>query len=218
MVSRCRQFLLKTVAVSLFGGLMFSHSSVSAQEPIATDEQIIKPEVHRRDVHLADIDTENFEIGYYAGSMSVEDFGVSTVQGVRFAYHLTEDVFLEASYGKTETRESSAERTTLISYVDDRTLTYYNVLLGYNLLPGEVYWGNDLAFNTDLYLVVGSGSTDFAGEDRSTLVYGFGYRFLASDWFSIHIDMRRHTFETDIFGEAKKHRNLEYHFGLAVFF
>ncbi|MDH5778480.1 MAG: outer membrane beta-barrel domain-containing protein [Gammaproteobacteria bacterium] len=191
--------------------------ALQAAEPIASGEQIIKPEVHRRDVHLADIDTENFEIGYFAGSMSVEDFGVSTVQGVRFAYHLTEDVFIEANYGKTETGESTDERASLIPAVEDRTLTYFNVLLGYNLLPGEVYWGEDLAFNTDLYLVVGSGTTEFDGEDRSTLVYGFGYRFLASDWFSIHVDMRRHTFETDIYG-AKKHRNLEYHFGLAVFF
>ncbi|MDH5651554.1 MAG: outer membrane beta-barrel domain-containing protein [Gammaproteobacteria bacterium] len=218
MVSRCRQLLLNLVLPGVLTTTVLMSSVCLAAEPEASGEQVIKPELSRRDVKLPDIDTENFEIGVYTGTMSVEDFGVNPVQGLRVAYHLTEDVFLELSYGKTTTTPSSVERVGPFSFVDDRDLTYYNLLLGYNLLPGEVYWGADHAFNTDLYVVLGSGSTKFDGEDRSTLVVGFGYRFLASDWMSLRLDMRRHTFETDIFGEAKQHNNLEFLLGVAVFF
>ncbi|MDH5182045.1 MAG: outer membrane beta-barrel domain-containing protein, partial [Gammaproteobacteria bacterium] len=154
MVSRCRQLLLNLVLPGVLTTTVLMSSVCLAAEPEASGEQVIKPELSRRDVKLPDIDTENFEIGVYTGTMSVEDFGVNPVQGLRVAYHLTEDVFLELSYGKTTTTPSSVERVGPFSFVDDRDLTYYNLLLGYNLLPGEVYWGADHAFNTDLYVVL----------------------------------------------------------------
>ena len=68
------------------------------------------PDVERREINTAEIDTENFEVGFFAGQMSVEDFGVNTVAGARFAYHITEGFFVEMAAGRTTTEETSFER------------------------------------------------------------------------------------------------------------
>jgi len=219
MVGWGRKFFLGCLGISLFAWL-FPITQLRAVEPMQAEEQIMKPQVLRQDAHIAGIDTESFEIGYYNGVMSVEDFGANSVQGLWFAYHLTEDVFLVSTLGKTTAGKSSQEEYSGsdIFTESERELEYYNIMLGYNLLPGEVFWGRDLAFNTDLYLTIGSGVTKFGGDDHSTFVYGIGYRFIGADWLSVHIDMRNHTFQHDYFGREKKVNNLEFTFGLAIFF
>ena len=57
---------------------------------------VIDPQVERREIETAKIDTENWEAGAYVGSLSVEDFEVNLVYGARIAYHLSEDFFAEA--------------------------------------------------------------------------------------------------------------------------
>src|SRR5262245_46786041 len=41
--------------------------------------RVIEPEVERREIKVAQIDTENFEVGGYFGSLSIEDFGTNPV-------------------------------------------------------------------------------------------------------------------------------------------
>src|ERR1044072_2366014 len=71
---------------------------------------VIEPDVQRHEVKTAKIDTEDFEVGIYAGEISVEDFGVNTVTGARFAYHITEGFFAELAAGKADTQLTSFER------------------------------------------------------------------------------------------------------------
>ena len=101
---------------------------------------------------------------------------------------------------------------------DERTLTYYNLNLGYNLLPGEGFIGEGRAYNTSFYLIAGLGSTRFAGDDRFTVNFGGGYRFLLTDSVALHVDFRDHLFDIDILGEDKTAHNLEGHIGVTVFF
>ena len=219
MVGRGRKFFLAFMTLSWVSCLV-PIAPLCAAEPMQAEEQIIKPQVRRQDINIAGIDTENFEIGYYTGVMSVEDFGSNSVQGIWFAFHLNEDVFLVSTFGKTKTGKSSQEEYSGSDIFTDsqRELSYYNIMVGYNLLPGEVYWGRNLAFNTDLYLTVGSGITKFGGDEHSTFVYGIGYRFIGADWLSVHVDMRNHSFQHDYFAREKKVNNLELIFGLAIFF
>lgn len=218
MVNRSWKLLLINIVICL--SALMSGSPVFAVEPMKAEEQLIKPEVERKDVRLAKIDNESLEIGYFAGSMSFEDFGTNSVQGVFVAFHVNEDVFLLGSYGETTLGKTSSEIINNSPMFSDkeREVNYYNVLLGYNLLPGEVFIGNKLAFNTDLYFVVGSGTTEFAGDDYATFVYGWGYRFLGADWLSIHLDVRNHSFTHYKFGYEKSVNNLESTIGLAIFF
>ncbi len=64
-----------------------------APKPESTIEQVIEPDIYRRDINVPRIDTENFEITAYYGLLDVEDFGAESTVGVRVAYHITEDFF-----------------------------------------------------------------------------------------------------------------------------
>jgi outer membrane beta-barrel protein len=199
-------------------------SSSMAGEPIGEglrEELLIEPEIARREIVEPEIDTEDFEIGIYAGLMSIEDFGTSGVFGARIAYHLTESIFVEAAIGITEANETSFELLggdIQLLTDDDREFTYYNLSAGYNLLPGEVFLGEKYAYNSQFYLIGGIGSTRFAGDDEFTLNVGAGYRLLISDWLTLHLDARDHMFESDLFGEVKTMHNFELHGGLTYFF
>jgi outer membrane beta-barrel protein len=153
--------------------------------------------------------------------MSIEDFGTSGVYGARLAYHLTDSIFVEAAVGTTEAKETSFELLggdIQLLPDDDRDFTYYNLSVGYNLLPGEVFLGGKYAFNSQFYLIGGAGSTRFAGDDEFTVNVGAGYRLLITDWLTLHLDARDHMFESDLLGEAKTIHNFELHGGLTFFF
>ena len=183
--------------------------------------QVIEPEVERRDIRTAKIDTEDFEIGAFAGIMSVEDFGVNPVFGARLAYHINEFLFVEGTIGRTDTEETSFERLSGAAELlteSEREFTYYNVSLGYNLFPGEAFIGRNRAYAHSLYVIGGLGSTKFAGDDRFTVNLGVGYRFLVTDAIALHADFRDHLFDIDILGEEKTAHNLEAHLGFSVFF
>ena len=101
---------------------------------------------------------------------------------------------------------------------DERDYTYYALSFGWNALPGEIFIGENRAYNTAFYLVAGIGSTTFAGDDRFTVNGGFGYRILPADWIAVHFDVRDHVFDIDLLGEKKIVNNLEAHLGLSIFF
>ncbi len=183
--------------------------------------QVVDPQVERREIKEPKIDREDWEVTAFGGILSAEDWQTNVSYGVRLAYHLTEGFFVEGAAGQTETDLTSFEilsgGATLLAD-DERTLTYYNVSLGYNILPGEGFIGEGRAYNTNLYLIAGLGSTRFAGDDRFTVNFGAGYRFLMTDSIALHIDFRDHLFDIDILGEEKTAHNLEATLGISVFF
>ena len=187
----------------------------------ADPESVLDPQIERRRIKEADIDSENFEAGGYAGILSIEDFGAQPVVGVRLDYHLSEDVFFEAVLGRAEAGETSFE--TLNAGVrllndDEREFTYYQASVGYNLLPGEAFLSGGRTFNNALYLLGGAGITDFAGEEHFTLGVGVGYRLLVNDLIAVRVDMKDHIFNLDVLGEDKTTHNLELTAGVSLFF
>jgi outer membrane beta-barrel protein len=191
-------------------------------EPMNIDtEQVIQPRVERRTISEPQIESEDFEVGLFAGLMSVEDFGVNPAYAIRAAYHISEDFFAEAAVGQSKTSKTSYERLSGAAQLitnSERLLRYYELSMGYNLLPGEVFVNGKYAFNTALYLIGGIGSTHFAGNDRFTISIGSGYRFLATDWLAIHGDLRDHIFDMDLFGANRITHNIEISLGATLFF
>ena len=226
MESRFRVLFLIVATISLSGCAatknLFGFGNEEAP-PLSAEEpgQVIDPQVERREIKEPKIDREDFEVGAYAGIMSIEDFGSDLVYGVRLAYHITEGFFMEATVGQTEGGKTGFEVLSggaeLITD-SERRLTYYNLNVGYNIMPGEVFFGEGRAFNTNLYLIAGLGSTTFAGDDRFTVNFGAGYRFLLTDAVALHLDFRDHLFDIDVIGEEKTAHNIEAHLGLTVFF
>jgi outer membrane beta-barrel protein len=183
--------------------------------------RVIEPEVERRKIKVPKIDTENVELGAVFGALSVEDFGTNPVYGVLAAYHVTEDFFFQAEAGRSTAGKTSFE--TLGGNIqlltgDERRFTYYNLALGYNFLPGEVFLGRGRAMTSSFYLMGGIGSVDFAGDQKFAVSFGAGYRILPTDWLAIHVRMQDRVFDSDLLGESKLTNNLEANIGLTVFF
>ncbi|MBV1908653.1 MAG: outer membrane beta-barrel domain-containing protein [Kangiellaceae bacterium] len=182
---------------------------------------IFDPLVERREVEREAIDTENWEIGAYYGIIGIEDFGSSELKGVRIAYHVTEDFFIEGSYAQTTAGLSSFERlngNVVLLTDEQREYSHFNVSLGFNVLPGEGFIGDDLAFTSSLYLLTGLGSTNFAGEQRSTIMVGGGYRVLFTDWFAMHLTLKDHFYDIELLGSAKTANDLEISTSFTIYF
>ena len=213
-------FLRLTVVMSVAGATLWSMPVLADQEPLDIEPLVVR-EVERRPIEVDRIDTEDFEIGAYGGYMNFEDFGSDTSVGIRMAYHVTEDLFVEATYGESELGETSFELLSggarLLSE-SEREVSYYNVSMGLNLLQGESFVTDRWAFKGSLYLLAGAGSTEFGGDDLFTINAGLGYRFVAKDWLALHVTVRDHMFETDLLGESETKHNVEVTGSVTFFF
>jgi len=188
--------------------------------PQSTAQQVIEPKVERRDIKLPRIPSNDIEVGAFAGTYSTQNFGASTVAGIRLGYHITEDVFVEATYGATKVTDQDF-RLILPGGIfpsEKQTLSYYNVSAGYNVLPGEVFIGKNTAKATAVYLIGGIGSTRFLEQRRQTVNVGLGLRMFLRDWAALQVDMRDHIFSLDILGKRRNTQNLELSAGLTFFF
>jgi len=219
MESRLQRILLAALALVL---LTTGSHVMAATDPEQLElEPLLVREPDRRQVEVDDLDSENFEIGVFGGFLNVEDFGTDAVTGIRAAYHVTEDFFVEAAYGQSTLGQTSFERLSGGAQLltdEQRDLTYYNISLGWNLFPGESFLGRRWAFKGGLYLIGGVGSTDFGGDNRFTINAGLGYRLIAKDWLAFHVDIRDHFFESDLLGSEETLHNIEFSGGITVFF
>jgi outer membrane beta-barrel protein len=195
-----------------------------ASTPPATkpaNEQVIVPEVERRDVKLPRFPNKDFTLGVFGGTYSVENFGTSGVSGVRLGYAITEDIFVEATYGRTKVSDEAFRQILPgggIFVTPKQNLTYYNVVAGYNLLPGEVFFGRKNAKAWQGYVLAGVGSTTLAGQKKQTIVAGFGLRLIFNDWVAVQADVRDHMFSLDLLGKRTSTHNPEITAGLTLTF
>lgn len=183
-------------------------------------EQVVVPEVARRDVRLPRLPSKDFSVGAFAGTYSAQNFGASAVYGMRLGYHLTEDFFAEAALARSRITDEDF-RLILPGGIfpqQTETLTYYNLSVGYNVLPGEVFFGRNLAKASSIYLIGGVGSTRFLEQRRQTLNFGFGMRLLTWERFAVQVDVRDHVFSLDLLGRRESKQNLELTAGLTFFF
>jgi outer membrane beta-barrel protein len=191
------------------------------QSTPAAAPQVVEPQVKRREVNPPGLDTENFEAGAFVGTISIEDFGASVVWGGRLAYHFTEDVFAEATVGTAKAGKTSYEDLSGSAELltdGERQFTYYDLSIGWNALPGEVFLGGRRAMPSAVYFTLGAGSTDFGGDDHFTVALGTGLRVLATDWLAVHMTARDLAFDSDLLGKDKLTHNLQFTFSLTAFF
>ena len=188
--------------------------------PKAVTEQVIVPQVERREVKRPKYASNDFSVGLYAGTYATQNFGASTVSGIRLGYHITEDFFVDGTLGRSKVSDENFRQVLPGGIFVNRTetLSYYSLSAGYNVLPGEVFFGRNTAKATQGYILAGVGSTDFAGQKRQTLHAGFGLRLILSDWFAMQADVRDHVFSLDLLGKRQSTQNLEVTAGFTLFF
>jgi outer membrane beta-barrel protein len=217
---------METRFCSLFLSLLLTVfcSALSAAEATAESDQqslLIQPDIQRQQFDEALINADDFEIMLALGYLSIEDFGVNSLLVAKLGYYVNEDIFLQLAYGQSKGGSTSYEVLSAGAPLltdAERELTYYNINIGYNLLPGEAFLTESRAFNTAFYLSAGMGVTEFAGENRFTINYGAGYRFLLNDSWAMTVDFRNNQFDMNAFGENKATNNLEFTFGVSWIF
>jgi outer membrane beta-barrel protein len=213
-------------SISLFNAHAVAQgsSAKSAARPMQanTDQPpaLIDPNIERREINESDIDTEDLEIGIFGGFIVIEDFESSAVVGVSLAYHINENLFLEARYAQATAGQTSFEKLSggaPFLTEEERDYRYYNLSIGYNI-NGETFFTDNLVFNSDIYFTLGAGSTEFGGDERFTISAGAGYRLLFTDFWALKVDVRDHVFTSDIIGVEKDVHNIAITLSTTFFF
>jgi outer membrane beta-barrel protein len=192
-----------------------------AQSTQPANEQVVVPQVERRDVKLPKFPSKDIEVGLIGGVYSTENFGASAVYGLRLGYHITEDFFVQGNLAQTKVSDENYRQLLPgggIFPQPEEKLTYYNVTAGWNVLPGEVFIGSNRAKATSLYLLAGIGSTKLAERRRSTFNFGLGMRLLMTDRAGLHVELRDHIFSIDLLGPRQTTHNIELTTGFAWYF
>jgi outer membrane beta-barrel protein len=200
---------------------LLGNSSTWAQQTARPDaNQVIVPEVERRDIKLPKFPSKDIAVGLFAGTYATQNFGAAAVVGGRLGYHITEDWFVEATLGQSKISDEAFRQVLPggIFVNEKEKLSYYSVSAGYNLLPGEVFPTAKRAKATALYLVAGVGSTRFNEQRSQTISVGLGGRLLLTDRAAVQFDMRDHVFSLDLLGKRQSTHNLELTGGFTYYF
>lgn len=203
----------------LCGLIFFAIATAQAAEPAPVAEQVIEPQLARREIIIPRIDSENFEISLYTGVLSVEDFGVNQTSGIRAAVFVGESLFVEGSYSRSTVSDKSFRDIGLPVFLEtEPTLSHFDLAVGYNVLPGQFFLSQRRTLNSAWYAMAGVGNTSLNNEDYFSVTVGAGWRLLFTDWFALHLDVRDFLWETDILGTPKTVQNIELSGGVSVFF
>jgi outer membrane beta-barrel protein len=223
-----RLFCLRSASILALAGIAHlaaaqtsgGPSSPSTQSGSDNTQQVVVPEVERREVKLPKFPSRDFAIGVFGGVYGAQSFGASGVGGLRLGYHITEDWFVDATLGTTKvTDEVFRDILPGGLFTDnEERLRYYNVSVGYNILPGEIFLGAKRAKASAVYVLAGVGRTRFNEQRSQTVNFGLGMRVLFTERTAIQVDMRDHTFSYDLLGRRRSSHNLELTTGFTFYF
>jgi len=201
---------------------LLAHGNARAADAPAVDtpDQVIVPQVERRDVHKPKYPSNDFEIGLFGGSYSSQNFGTSFNWGARLGYDVTEDFFVEATYGRTKVTDKAFRQILPggIFTAEQEKLKYYDLSLGWNFLPGEIFIGKNWAKASTMYAIAGIGSTSFDSQRMQTWNFGMGAKLFLADWVALRADVRDHIFTLDLLGKRSATQNPELSLGFSFFF
>jgi outer membrane beta-barrel protein len=212
------------LAASLAGALLALLAPAGARAADApaadTADQVIVPGVERREVHKPKYPSNDFEVGLFGGTYSAQNFGTSGVWGVRLGYDITEDFFVEATYGRTKVSDKAFRQILPggIFTAEQEKLKYYDLSLGWNFLPGEIFIGKNWAKASTMYAIGGLGNTSFDSQRMQTWNFGMGAKLFLADWVALRADVRDHIYTLDLLGKRSATQNPELTLGFAFFF
>ena len=213
-----------TLATACVLALMMHVEAKAADGPVAagsdTTDQVIVPQVERREVHKPKYPSNDFEIGLFGGTYSSQNFGTSFNWGGRLGYDITEDFFVEATYGRTKVSDKEFRNILPggIFSAEQQKLKYYDLSVGWNFLPGEIFIGKNWAKASTMYAIAGLGNTSFDSQRMQTWNFGVGAKLFLADWVALRADVRDHIFTLDLLGKRSTTQNPELSLGFAFFF
>jgi outer membrane beta-barrel protein len=189
-------------------------------DPKPGNEQVVTPDLDRRDVLVTHIPSNDFEAGLFTGVYNTENFGANAVGGIRLGYHINEDVFVEAVYGQSKVSDTTFRDILPGGIFPTPTLVlrYYDLSAGYNIFPGEIFLGRKYAKVAAFYVIAGLGTTKFNNTSHQTVNAGAGLRVFLANWVAVQADLRDHLYSVDLLGTKRDTNNLEATVGATFFF
>ena len=202
----------------LMTGICFSVNALSQNSKDSV--VIIEPEKTVTNVQAAAIDDEHFELGFYLGSISVEEFNTNLITGLSLTYHINSNWLTQAQYGITKVQRAAFEDTSGFIFLseDDLNYEYIRVMGGYKIIDGRSFLGKRHKFNSAVYFLAGISDIDFAGSRNQGVALGLSYRTVITDWLTMNLDINNTTVNLELFGDEKKVNNTEMNIGVNALF
>ena len=176
---------------------------------------IVKPDPEQDLIKDSDIDNISMNFGVYTGLINYENFNSSYMLAMYFSYPFDEDVFVEAEFGISGLNDTEYRNIGLPLLSEEEVdLQFYTILVGYNLLPGEVYWSREKTLISRFYLIAGVGSVSFDNNNYVSIQFGAGFKMELDKNKSIRFEARDRMYDTDILGTDKLTNNIEFHLGI----
>lgn len=195
MECRFQHILLKSLAMSL--GLMGLQSAVFAEK--------------------LDLDNEYFEFGVSSGFINIQDFRSEPSLGLHATFTGSQNLFVQFNYITAEASLSSFEESQGAYFTgDDRDYIHYDILLGYKIFQGEIFWDDNQASLSSLYAVVGVGNNTFGGEEVLSQTLGLGYKIGLTRKINLNLDYRSYTYESSILTGDESKRYYNGHFIIGI--
>jgi outer membrane beta-barrel protein len=181
---------------------------------------VVVPQVDRRDVRLPRYPSNDLEMGLYCRRL--RDRELRHQLGLRRAGRLPPDRGLlrpgRVCADQGHRRGVPADPAGGIFESKTQKLNYYNLSVGYNILPGEVFLFSSRARPSQFYIIGGVGSTKFVDQRKPTFNVGFGFKVFITDYASWQLDLRDHIFTLDLLGKSQSTQNVELTTGLSFYF
>lgn len=213
------QLFANVSAITLTMILATANAWAADEDNTKKQVRVIEPDKRVVEAKAAIIDTERFELGFYLGNLSVEDFGSNVVNGVELSYHINERWLAQVNYGQANIDRAAFETSQLQFLAsEDRDFIYYAITGGYRFLKGRSFLGARNKYDSELYVIAGPEHVDFASNSEVGLHFGLSYRFVFTDWLTANVDFREHFFERSFIGDTKKTLNTELRFGVNALF
>ena len=194
--------------------LVLAVSSMMLSQQVSAFD-IVKPDTEQDIVRDSDIDNVSMNFGVYAGIINYENFNASYITALYFSYPFDEDVFVEAEFGLSTINDTEYRNIGLPLFTEEESdVQFLTVLVGYNLLPGEVYWSREKTLISRFYLIAGVGTMSFDNNDYVSIQFGAGFKMELDKDKSIRFEARDRLMDTDVLGTDKLTNNTEFHLGI----
>lgn len=153
--------------------------------------------------------------GYYVSDL----FDGTYVAGGAYAYHMTEDLAVEASAAYTRLTSSGGpelERTFSVLEGRDRTELLFDAGLVWTPAHGKMRLGGSI-LHFDPYLVAGAGVVDSALASDLAGNVGFGVKFFVGRAVAIRFDVRDHIYRQQLLARKVFVNDLTTMLGVSLF-
>ncbi|HET6281744.1 MAG TPA: outer membrane beta-barrel domain-containing protein [Polyangia bacterium] len=153
--------------------------------------------------------------GYYVSDL----FDGTYIGGVAYAYHMTEDLAVEASAAYTRLTSSGGpelERTFAVLEGRDRTELLFDAGLVWTPAHGKMRLGGSI-LHFDPYLVAGAGVVDSALASDLAGNAGFGVKFFVGRAIALRFDVRDHVYRQQLLARKVFVNDLTTMLGVSLF-